>query len=73
MMNCRPFSTAPEKIAAHRVQANQTLSEKEQLLSTHERTIQKLREELTRTHRLYLDGHVTAQGFGEFTNPLKND
>jgi len=26
---------------------------------------------MTRTHRLYLDGHITSQGFGEFYKPAE--
>ena len=65
------FFTSPEKIARHIVTANQAVAEKEQLLATHQLAVQQVREELTRTHRLYLDGHVTAQGFGEFYRPAE--
>lgn len=65
------FFTAPEKIAAHLTQANLTLAEKERLLATHQQTIQQVREEMTRTHKLYLDGHITGQGFGEFYKPAE--
>ena len=65
------FFTSPEKIAQHLVTANQTLAEKEKLLTTHQQAIQSVREELTRTHRLYLDGHITGQGFGEFYKPAE--
>ncbi len=65
------FFTSPEKIVRHIVTANQAIAEKEQLLATHQQAVQQVREELTRTHRLYLDGHVTAQGFGEFYRPAE--
>ena len=65
------FFTAPEKIASHLAQANQALATKGQLIGTQERTIQKLRDEMTQTHRLFLDGHITAQGFGEFYKPAE--
>ncbi len=66
------FFTAPEKIAAHLAQANEALATKQQLLATQERAIQKLRAEMTQTHRLYIDGHITGQGFGEFYKPAED-
>ncbi len=66
------FFTAPEKLATHLAQANQALATKEKLLGTHERTIQKLRDDMARTHRLFLDGHITGQGFGEFYKPAED-
>src|SRR5690606_6067261 len=65
------FFTAPEKIAGHLVQANENLAAKEQLLATQERAIRSLRDEMTKTHRLFLDGHITPQGFGEFYKPAE--
>lgn len=65
------FFTAPEKIAAHLAQANQALAAKEQLLGTQERALQKLRDEMNQTHRLFLDGHITGQGFGKFYKPAE--
>lgn len=65
------FFTDPQKIAASLVTANQNLAEKEKLLTVHQQAIQQVREEMNRTHRLYLDGHVTAQGFGDFYKPAE--
>ncbi len=65
------FFTSPEKIARHLVTANQTLAEKERLLATHQQAIHAVREEMSRTHRLYLDGNLTGQGFGEFYKPAE--
>ncbi|HAB18489.1 MAG TPA: recombinase family protein [Verrucomicrobiota bacterium] len=65
------FFTASDKIATHLTQANQTLTEKQELLAAQERAIQKLREEMAQTHRLFLDGHITPQGFGEFYHPAE--
>jgi site-specific DNA recombinase len=60
-----------EAIAKHLEEANQNCNEKERLLQAHKNEIQKLRDEMTRTHRLYLDGEVTAQGFGQFYKPAE--
>lgn len=63
--------TSPAKLASHAAEAKYNLAEKEQALAAHEREIGKVREEMDRTHRLYLDGHVTPQGFGDFYKPAK--
>jgi site-specific DNA recombinase len=69
--NCREemkaFFAGPERIAEHLKEAEKNLSEKETLLIAHQKEIQKVREEMTRTHQLYLDG----QGFGEFYKPAE--
>ncbi len=65
------FFTAPEKIAAHLLQASQTLVEKEKLLASHTQAIQQVRDEMNRTHKLYLEGNITGQGFGEFYKPAE--
>ena len=58
-------------VTGHLTTANQNLAVKAELLSAHEREIQKVRDEMTRTHRLYLDGSITSQGFGEFYKPAE--
>src|SRR5881394_1063341 len=65
------FFTDTQKIAAHMIEANENLAIKEQALLTHERTIQKLKQDMAKTHRLYLDGHLTPQGFGECYKPAE--
>ncbi len=65
------FFTSPEKIASHLSTANKTLAGKEELLAAQERSIQKVRDEMARTHRLFVDGHITGQGFGEFYKPAE--
>lgn len=67
----KAFFAEPERIATHLKAAQKSLSEKEILLKAHKEEIQKVREDMTRTHRLYLDGHVTAQGFGDFYKPAE--
>ena len=67
----KAFFAHPERIAEHLQEANKNLSERETLLVAHEREIQKVRDEMTRTHRLYLEGQITAQGFGQFYKPAE--
>lgn len=67
----KAFFAQPERIVQHLKEANKNLSEKETLLIAHERETQKVRDEMTRTHRLYLDGEITPQGFGQFYKPAE--
>jgi site-specific DNA recombinase len=67
----KAFFAEPTRIAGHLEAAQKSLSEKEVLLKAHKEEIQKVRDDMTRTHRLYLDGHVTAQGFGDFYKPAE--
>jgi site-specific DNA recombinase len=60
-----------ERIAGHLQAANQNLTEKQTLLAAHERKIAKVRDDMARTHRLYLDGGITPQGFKEFYLPAE--
>ncbi|MDA1277209.1 MAG: recombinase family protein [Verrucomicrobia bacterium] len=67
----KAFFAQPHKIAEHLREATKNLSTKQSLLSAHQREVQKVREEMARTHRLYVDGQITGQGFGEFYKPAE--
>jgi site-specific DNA recombinase len=67
----KAFFAEPKKIAEHMKEATKNLSEKETMLESHEREIQKVRDEMNRTHRLFLDGQITPQGFGQFYKPAE--
>ena len=67
----KAFFAAPEQVAANLQKAHQNLADKENLLQTHRTEIQKVRDEMTRTHRLYLEGQITTQGFGQFYKPAE--
>jgi site-specific DNA recombinase len=67
----KAFFGESERIAEHLQNADKNLAEKSALLQSHEREIQKVREEMTRTHRLYVQEQITAQGFGEFYKPAE--
>jgi len=67
----KAFFGQPERIARHMQEATRNLSEKEALLASHQREVQRARDEMTRTHRLYLDSEITAQGFGQFYKPAE--
>ena len=65
------FFTQPERVSNHLQAADKNLTEKQALLDTHQRELQKVRDEMKQTHRLYLDGQITAQGFGDFYKPAE--
>lgn len=67
----KAFFARPERIVEHLQSATKNLSEKETLLAAHEREIQKVREDMARMHRLYLDESITSQGFREFYMPAE--
>jgi site-specific DNA recombinase len=67
----KAFFSVPEQVAAHLQNAHKNLAEKKNLLQTHQHEIQKVRDEMNRTHRLYLDGAITSQGFGQFYKPAE--
>ena len=67
----KAFFGQPERIAEHLKNANKNLSEKETLLKAHEQEIEKVRDQMTRTHQLYLDRQITPQGFGQFYKPAE--
>lgn len=67
----KAFFARPERIAEHLQSATKNLTEKEIMLSAHEREIQKVRDAMTRTHQLYLDGGITVEGFREFYMPVE--
>ena len=67
----KAFFASPEQVAGHLQKAHQNLAEKESLLDTHQHEIQKVRDEMTRTHRLYVEGNITSQGFGQFYKPAE--
>ena len=67
----KAFFTEPTRIAGHLQSADHNLAEKSALLETHQREIQKVKDEMKQTHRLYLDGQITPQGFGEFYKPAE--
>jgi site-specific DNA recombinase len=65
------YFAAPQSIAKHLAEANQNIAEKQNLLQAHRNEIQKLRDEMASTHRLYLNGQITGQGFGHFYKPAE--
>jgi site-specific DNA recombinase len=67
----KAFFTAPQKIASYLQDSGQRLADKEALLAAQEREIARIQEEMERTHRLYLEQQISAEGFGKFYKPLE--
>lgn len=65
------YFAAPERITEHLRAAGSNLKDKESLLGAHGKEIQKIRDDMARTHQLYLDGNVTSKGFGDFYKPAE--
>ena len=65
------FFTQPKRVAQHLQAADKNLAEKQTLLDAHQRELQKVRDEMKQTHRLYVEGHITPQGFGDFYKPAE--
>jgi site-specific DNA recombinase len=65
------FFGTPERTSVHMSDAKRNVTEKTEALEAQTLEIQKVRDEMTRTHRLYVDGHITPQGFGEFYKPAE--
>ena len=47
------------------------LAEKSELLATHQREIQKVREEMHQTHQLYLQKQISGDGFRDLYAPAE--
>jgi site-specific DNA recombinase len=67
----KAFFADASRVTRCLTEAQRGLSEKQEALTAHEREIAKVREEMSRTHRLYLEGNITSQGFGDFYKPAE--
>lgn len=68
----KAYFVAPERIAAHLNTARAGMAEKDERLAAHRREIEKVRGEMARTHRLYLDGQIPLESFGAYHRPLES-
>src|ERR1035437_5123003 len=65
------FFGQSERIASHLQAADRNLAEKSDLLATHQREIQKVREEMHQTHQLYLQKQISGDGFRDLYSPAE--
>jgi site-specific DNA recombinase len=67
----KAYFIAPERIAAQLSAARSNLGEKQQLLAHQQAEIKRIKDEMAKTHRLYLDGKLPHEQFSEFFDPLQ--
>jgi site-specific DNA recombinase len=67
----KAFFADSKKLSVNLVQAEQTLKDRQTMIASHQQNIQKVRDEMQQTHRLYVEGHITPQGFGNFYKPAE--
>lgn len=67
----KAYFVAPERIGKHIETARAGFAEKDARLAAHGREIEKVRGEMSRTHRLYLDGQIPLESFGAYHKPLE--
>ena len=65
------FFGQSERIAGHLQAADRNLAEKSALLATHQREIQKVREEMQQIKQLYLQKQISGDGFRDFYTPVE--
>jgi site-specific DNA recombinase len=67
----KAYFDAPERIAQCFETAEKNITDKEARLANHRREIEQVRGEMSRTHRLYLDGQIPLESFGGYHKPLE--
>jgi len=65
------FFGQAEKIASHLRSADKNLAEKLALLDVHRREIGKVRDEMAKTHRLYIQEQISGDGFRDIYGPAE--
>jgi len=60
-----------DRVNRHLQEADRNLAEKTALLDTHQREIQKVREEMRQTHQLYLNKQISGDGFRDLYAPAE--
>ena len=60
-----------DRVNRHLQEAGRNLAEKTALLETHQREIQKVRDEMRQTHQLYLQKQISGDGFRELYAPAE--
>ena len=67
----KSFLVSPKQVDAYLGRAQDTLTEREALLENRKKEAEKIRQDTERTHRLYLDGEISADAFGKFFRPIE--
>lgn len=67
----KAYLSSHERISKHLLEVSRVVTEKQALFNHQNNEIQKVQDEMKRTHRLYLEGQVPLERFGEFYRPLE--
>jgi len=67
----RQFVFAPGEIAGHLASADEAIKHKEELVCGLDSEAQRLRKDMDRTLRLYLDEHISKEGFAREYRPME--
>jgi Site-specific recombinases, DNA invertase Pin homologs len=67
----KSFCFSTDEINRYLSAADQTLKEKEELLLTLEKEAQRVKGEMDKIMKLYLEGHISTSGFGKEYKPLE--
>ena len=65
------FLVSNEQVEAFLGRAREGLAEKEALLAIQRKEAQRVRQEVDRTYRLYLDKEISGEAFGRFFRPVE--
>jgi site-specific DNA recombinase len=67
----RDFFLSPEDVARHLGQADEEVKTKEQRLAALEAEMLRVRQDMDKTYRLYLQDQITPEGFGRTYRPME--
>ncbi len=65
------FFLSPSEVSTYLGRADEVIGEKEDLLRSLTEEQKRIRQEMEKVYRLYLDDQITPQGFGERYKPLE--
>jgi len=65
------FFFSPKEISSYLKKADQVVKEKEELLRMLIVEEKRVKQEMDKTYRLYIDDEITSQGFGSIYKPLE--
>jgi len=67
----RDFLLSPEDITAHLKQVDETIGQKEEIVSGLRRELEKVNTEMDVVYRLYVEKQISSEGFGKRNRPLE--
>jgi site-specific DNA recombinase len=65
------FFLSPKEMVSYLEQADETIKEKEELLASLMRELERIQPEMDKIYKLYLDNEISTKGFGERNKPLE--